>query len=50
MKKLPLKGEEKILKEKKSRGADVDMGTMAVFDMIEREKRCMWVGEEKMGD
>lgn len=39
LKKLPLKGEEKILKEIKSRGADVDMGTMAVFDMIEREKK-----------
>ena len=39
MKKLPLKGEEKILKEIKSRGADVDMGTMAVLDMIEREKK-----------
>lgn len=39
LKKLPLKGEEKILEEIKSRGADVDMGTMAVFDMIEREKK-----------
>ena len=40
LKKLPQKEVTQIIKEiKKKQGVDEDMGTMAVFDMLEREKR-----------